>query len=773
MPRPRKHDDNGENDDSAESRALSLKESIAELDLPSAKIKGEPNPEYYRVKMQRVNDMMLVALARGDRLPFNYESAIAGIKAEAKLAGFTESMLADRRTDSERTEDAIKALLDQPDDFWALTDADCELIDKGLKNAIEHIEDVLNERRELKGLDEDEILVLRARAERGKAMRSRIKAMLRLRTLIRHPGRDRKMDQWGVPKYAPEIAAPLLYMLYAHRSNTDSMAQTASNGTQSHVLMIGRHHARFAVTTWMGLNGVRLTPMKILLNHDHHAHVVLIAPPGTGKSEYLMSVVELDICRRPRAQWAYLHAVAEQAQSALGYIQQAFSPNTPVGKRRAALFPNVMLDDCDNNKTKMRVKLSARLKSPTIIAAGVTAKALGSNTDRQARDDVVPQSDRDQPTERERRKQIMGGTWSSRQRGGKCFTIDIGTMWHPDDYLCDLVRQAKRGKLPILVDIQRCGGPVATEWGPPFFPLWPEVYPKEELRRRYEQMGNRAMWSAAYEANPLAEDMQVIRALRYYDPTDKEHDEFLASALFHVSVDPTATNRETSDKAGLVYAAMGEISRMADNGSERTYESRVRILDAQQNHVNQVELADHVARYALQHPVWKVHVETRSGYHATADILENTWGLTVERHDPTNIKKMVRLKQCAGLIDDSMPGMRAVVEFPGRRDEHGKIGPDPARWGWLYDQFLRFGFADDHVVDALSQLLNHFIREGDLVAGVGEASESVRRAITQTGDPRVIAMLNSAKKQSAVGGSPGVEEEKWAQARWGENGYHV
>jgi hypothetical protein len=195
----------------------------------------------------------------------------------------------------------------------------------------------------------------------------------------------------------------------------------------------------------------------------------------------------------------------------------------------------------------------------------------------------------------------------------------------------------------------------------------------------------------------------------------------MASATYHVTVDPTATNKETSDKAGLVYVAVGETPVVTINNGTETigYVNKVRVIDYKEIHVNQVELADTVAKYSMSRPVYQVHVETRGGYQATADILQNKWGIEAVRHDPGPKNKEQRLKQCAGVIDNSLAGLPALIEFPGVTMTDGRVGPDE-KHKQFYNQFLDFGYAvDDHCVDAMTQLVNYLLRSGTIVAGGG------------------------------------------------------
>ena len=450
-------------------------------------------------------------------------------------------------------------------------------------------------------------------------------------------------------------------------------------------------------------------------------------------SEFASHYLALEINLRPQTQALYIHAIADKAQEQKAHVARLFTRESSAGRRNLSIWPHV-LDKTDNNKTKMRLKLPERSKSPTVTSTGIMSAQLGADTNIQILDDIVPQSDVDQPTERDRRFKILSGTFGTRQRGQDTFRVVIGTFWHHDDALSRLWKIGDTSDLYVR-SRQSTGGPNSS---PPFRPLWPEVFPAAELRRRFDEMNhNISLWSANYMGNPITEEARLIKQLAYYDPDSMQHMDFMVGARCYVTVDPTATNKEKADKAGLVYVAVGDIQTDTNvNGILTTgWVTKARIVDYKQIHVNQVELADTVAHYALARPVHQVHVETRSGYHATADILQNKYGIEAVRHDPGPRNKEQRLKSCAGIIDNSLQGLQALVEFPGIPYSDGKLGPDEKHKPF-YAQFLDFGYSpDDHCVDAVTQLLNYLLRSGTLVAG-GEATVSVGK-FPESRNPRM------------------------------------
>lgn len=713
-----------EHDADAAQSILGILAQWKPLPLPPPTIGNKPNPAYFQAKYQLANDLNLRAMQSGTMIP-GYDSTMSGIAREVKIAGFDEKSIQDQRSDAEKLRSAYDAMREQPLDVLTMLDSEVQLLEEGFEKAFEVVGrqyDKVSGQRPGEGVSEYEL-----RIAQGKKASGLMRRIIRLRKKIRNPRAAYPDD----PRRADiaEACRPLWFMLYVARTNEKAQAQQLANGELSYVLRIGEHHGGLALAHWIARNHVRFRDLMAHKVEHPYQGMVGQRPPGHGKSEFAMACTALEACIRPTMQGVYLHAVKEQAEDALKYIAQMLGEDSEAGLRRRAMYPDIQIER--SNTKMLQLRLDTKLKSPTLRASSTSTKALGSNVDWLVIDDAVPKSDRDQPAERERRKSNIGGTWMSRLRGGGGYVMIIGTVWHPDDYLAGMIREAEAGKGNFLLTKGVTGGPNSN---PPFYPLWPEVYPASTLKRLYETIKDPEIWACNYEGNPTPESTRVIHNLRYYDPLSTEHADFLASAQFHISSDPTATNRENSDKAGLVYAAFGEIVVTTSQDTVLA-ETRLRLIDATEQHWSQVQLADGIAAYAATRPTSMAHVETRGGYHATADILENKYGIVAIRHDPTNVKKLARLKRVAGLIDDSIAGIRAQVEFPGMKMPDGTVGPDP-RWRWLYDQFLNFGFAADHSCDAVVQLVQWGVNDGLLVAGEGEVSRQAVRVVGYRSEAR-------------------------------------
>lgn len=707
-------------------------------DIPPSKIGGKINPEHYRVRLAHINLVAEAAVKRGGSIPFNVESLTKMIEREASMAGLDATSISDARSEGDKIIAAVNRLLDEgdKDTIFEQTDDDIDLLIKEMERVVEGPDMCLHLIQDTQYTSE----IIAEKKTRGKKWLNRLQRVRRLRDLARYPiPPDVNVDKKISPAlYAAWEASHILrYMLYVGRSST--INRKTDRGFQSHIYRFGRHHARFAVDTWEARTGTLFENHQILIGgRQPYKGVILIAPPGHGKSEFASHYLALEINLRPNTQALYIHAIADKAQEQKAHVARLFTRESSAGRRNTSIW-NHQLDKTDNNKTKMRLKLAERSKSPTVTSTGIMSAQLGADTNIQILDDIVPQSDVDQPTERDRRFKILSGTFGTRQRGQDTFRVVIGTFWHHDDALSRLWKIGDTSDLYVR-SMSKTGGPNTS---PPFKPLWPEVFPAQELRRRFDEMNhNISLWSANYMGNPITEEARLIKTLAYYDPDSMDHMDFMAGAQCYVTVDPTATNKEKADKAGLVYVAVGEVQTdYAKDGTVTTgFMTKARIVDYKEIHVNQVELADTVAQYSMARPVHQVHVETRSGYHATADILQNKYGIEAVRHDPGPKNKEQRLKACAGIVDNSLAGLQALVEFPGVPHTDGKLGPDEKHKPF-YNQFLDFGYApDDHCVDAVTQLLNYLLRSGILVAG-GSATVSVGRFPEQR-NPRMSEELD-------------------------------
>lgn len=709
------------------------------LGLPKRRLDdGSPNIEFHRERYYRTTRLVTEATLKGERSPIDIKQVNELYMAEAKLDGFSEREIVDRRTDAEIYRDEAARVLEAPDALFEVTDQTLDHLESEIERAVGKCQAVIEEANggmtpemvafmNKAGKVADEVIL-----SRGKAWLNRLRRVRRLREMVRNPvPKDIEKKATQAEKYAWEASRVLRYMLYVGRAN-NRMKKGSSDAT-ANLFVFGDMHCRMAVACWEAEHGVMYDDQGISKGAKNWKGVIIIAPPGHGKSEFAMNHAALWISDKPQTQGAYLHNAEEMAEESMRYIRMAFDPKTDRGRRSIALFPAVRLAKLGNNASQMQVVVKAKTKSPTMIASGVMSDRQGSNTDYQIRDDIVPQKDIYEPTTRERRKKILHGTWDRRQRGDGTFALHIGTLWHHDDALCEMVRTAAKDGLYKVCTV-RCGGPRSV---PAFKPAWPEVYDSEYLRGVYTQLGDARLWAAAYMADPRSEETSIVSKVRLYDATSEDHRDFVTRAIMHVSVDPAATNREKNDKAGIVYAAVGDVRIETPSGV--AFVTKMRILDAREMHNTGAELVEAIGRYCGEHKTDYVHIETKTGFSFVAEWLDDKFGIDCIRHDPGDKSKERRLRQCSGMICERVcraGGFEPVVEFPGRPRLTKNGDPQTSNgrpildvipeYQWLADQFTMFGVhPDDHALDATTQLINYLSKTGALPASGGMITQKM------------------------------------------------
>lgn len=719
---------------------------------------GRPNPDYFRALYAAISCMAFDSVMQGQQVPFNADQLRKFVDSEAEAAGFDPKVLADARAPEEKALDAARQLRETPEALLEMTDEVLDALEKAMDIADSQMREY--QRGKMREADAD-----------PKGFRRRIARVRRLRDRARHPV-GRTVGPNHQDRLAAEAAHLLRFMAYVGRSNMEGSARSPA----AFVFKFGMPHVKMAAALWEFENGIQYTPDSVLRDHIPYRGAVLTCPPGFGKTELIVHWAALEMHRNRRTQGVLLHAKAERAEKNLAYLGNCLDPEQEVGRRYMSLFPDMGLEQ--RNSKQMRIRSKFSLKEPTWSASGDNAKALGRNTNVIVADDVVPQSDAEQETERERRCTRFAGTWLSRQRGGGTKLIIIGNIWHHDDMHSRMIRLAEKaaqtgGREGVLLRVsrQRVGGPKSH---PPFFTIWPEVYPAAELRKRFFEMNNPALWASAYELNPLPDEQKLVRKLRLYDPSGEEHKRFLRSATYRLSIDPAGTRNLKSDKAGVLYAAHGEVVAVTGESHDRTYTSakKLRVLDAWELTANQVDIVQWSLLQMERMKVDYLHVESRSGYAATGDIFQHYHGVPVVRYDPKNRDKKERLKSVSPMIEDlyADTGIQAVVEFPcelgsdGRPalDAAGQMRPDP-RLSWLVRQIVEFGFCGaDHAVDALTQLLIGLMSELDVGS---PASQRVVRSASMTREERG-RRLRTQQVRHVLRGTDGKKPAELEDAEW-------
>lgn len=678
---------------------------------PPRYLGAKPNLDHLRWAYRQINKLSLdVATGKKLAMPdgYNLGQAEKLLDSEAKnIHGVNAKHLRDARSDAQVLEEAARVYQETPDSIFEWTDKMIDEMERQMDRADLHCA----ERMGGTGTLSESNAKLEAIKKKCSEQLCRLR-ILRTRARTAFAPGTKKSDE---PYFT---AAHLLrFGVYVGRS-------PQGHGPGS-VFRVAEHHADMAFRTYEAEN--RRCWWQGRWDEQEVEGIMLVIPPGHGKTAYGIHRQVLRSCQNPRRRVIVIHANIDEAAKNVQFVGAYFDSGEAPGRRVRSLFPELPALR-QRNQSQIVFELPEVQRQPNYKAYGLHANAAGADCDELWQDDLIDQKIAEQEMERKRAFDRVNGTWERRKRGKRALTFITCTLWHHDDPNSRLIELTKNQKTRFRILIKRCGGPDST---PPFKPLWPEEYPAAKLKTIYGQMRNPRLYSACYECNPTPDGLRKVKRLAYYLPGDPTHQRFLARALFYLSLDPTATNRERSDRAGLVYVAMGDV--ITDGpGNTRVMDRRLRIIDARQFHATQTEGVNEVCAFALTNMVHYVIAETRSGFNATAEMLEAR-GMDVIRHDPKNRKKELRLGDVAPMLDDSLrekgfPG--AVVEFPGRLSDDGKIVKDnESTLHWLEQQILEFGnVAEDHAVDALVQVCKEVghelaVGEGSNVSGGAALAE--------------------------------------------------
>lgn len=707
---------------------------------------GSRNPDWFRWAFKQVNDLN-VAVALGIKeMPkgYNLAQALALLEAEAQVSGYDPKHLQDVRTEAEKVSDAWREVANSPESVFEIVDETLEAMETQM-NAADNLGLQL-----LGGSNTDEGLE-RELKRYELAKKKWAERLSRVRKL-RHRAREPFPGGFGGDYRCYAAVHAVRFMIYVGRS---------SIGADSTIFRVGKHHVEFSIDLWSARNGLRYWDHEWMpVQYDG---VMGVMPPGHGKTALAAHAITLIIDQNPREKWIFGHAQAPKAEENLAYVGSNFDPATANGRRNISLFNPPRIAKKNSDTLDLEDRSSETKKASTIRAHGITSKISGSDADGIWFDDPCDQELAEQETTRKRVFDRMNGTWRARKRGEKAFEIITTTLWHHDDPNCRWLKLIADNKINFLAIVRKCGGPEQN-----FAPLWPEVYPASRLKLKYAEMRNPRLYAAAYQSDPQPDELRRIKRLAYYLPGAPEHQRFLSAAVFHLSLDPSATNSEKSDEASFVYAGEGDLVIERDGGL--VYERRMRVLDARQFKANQSQGVGVVCDYAAFHPTHYLHAETRSGFNATAEMLEAR-GVDVIRHDPKNKNKMLRLEHVAVMLDDALrdkgfPG--AAVEFPGKLMEDGKtVGPDPeSELAWLEEQVLNAGVAvKDHGLDGLTQLCKWV--GPSLGVGEGAVTAALQEPRRAGIDPRMEReMAQYAKKDYRSAAEEDVAYWNGRDARW-------
>lgn len=754
--------------------------------VPDRLIEGRPNIEHFRVRLRNLNALNEFNQFRKGQLLKGYKQTLDGILLEAKFCEFKERDILSAIGVEDRIQALLERVLDEPTVNHALEadDAVLDRMEEGIQAAIDGCKARLVE---LRAEGEREGAKYRARIHAGKAWMARLRRLRRVRSDVRE---TRPAHRCNGDIQALDASLVLRRMLYIMRSDISESSQAGQKiGRERRVapadliLEIPRHVCDFAVAAWVAQNGVKFYAAGSAGEVRAAPHIftedgggkkgcyeceglIIVAPPRHMKTTFGAAWTVTEEIENPRLQCFLLHAVEELAQNNYNLVRNCFHADDAAGKRTQSLFPDVRLRRSTDTHTWFDV--SEKTKNAQLSFAGIRQGKLGTNVDRLWTDDPVERAEVTAEHQRERTHKQFTQVYLPRVQGRSPFTIITATLWHDDDTVSRLIRQAEAGKVKFAVIIRAAGGPKSS---PPFKPLWESRYPARWLRSKYETMQDPHGYACQFMAQTKTDELRTVRRLGLYlarvdhdagsafrDCSDnggdgacgkchgclmRAHRKFLAGAEFHLSLDPSATSKREvkrhTDRAGLVYGACGDVVREFIDSGMIVHERRteLRIADAKSFFASGTEAIEEIKHYSTSHRVDVLHIETVTFSSMIVESVRNQFNLDARQvvgHPPKNLSKAQRLQSIALLLDDSPRDVGlagASILFPGVLRADGSITIDESL-KWVERQIVDFGSTgEDHVVDAITQLGKHVAHQ--LQHGRGAISEAMGRAVDAGG----------------------------------------
>lgn len=709
---------------------------------------GSPNSDYFRWLYGRILEQAVTAAEQGKSVA-NLPQMLSGFRELCDMHGVDADLLAEQKSETVLIREAIDRLLETPEALFELEDRQIDLLDQRMTETVRIMGEFIDRQK-----DKASIAGVQQVAEHHLAInihqaQIKKKSAERILTMIEKVRRLRRWAREAIPSEALkgledrwDASRTLRFMLYVGRSNI------SKGGEGNQFYTIGKHHCAMAFSVWKAKYGIHVGPFMLQKGAYYGAKgvnpkydgCIIVCPPGHGKSDFAAHEVALWIIDNPYEQVLVGHAKEDKASDQMRYTSAMFDMGEPVGRRRHALFPHIKVSRKKRPTTSsLHLDVDQTLKAPALRAHGINEAISGSNATKMLLDDPVDEKEAEEPSTRDRKYNRICNTWLTRLRGSEeTFTLVTATIWHEDDAVSRLVSLADAGKARYVICWMPAGGPDK------FKPVWPEMYPAAYLKSKYAQ--NPQQYQTVYMMKPAGKSGKIVNAFRWFDPQSEEHQEFIGRCAVHVTVDPSATNRQKSDRHGVLFVGVGELRQETalENGGKQVSTRRVaRILSADSIHAAPVDVLASIAARAAAQRVDYLHIETVGGFGALADVAENLYDMPTIRHTPTGQgSKEQRLRSVAPMIDASLPGMIPCVEFPHAPDDPTRPHDDIR---WLTDQILRFGStkADDGV-DALTQLLKHL--SGELSPGEGAVTQSVRASLT-AGNPALAAIYSAFRKQ--------------------------
>jgi len=348
------------------------------------------------------------------------------------------------------------------------------------------------------------------------------------------------------------------------------------------------------------LRGGKKVPPK-----SGHDRVLIIAPRGWGKTSWIIRRIIWELGHNPNQFVTVVSADDSISTAILSEIARNIEHNEALHR----VFPYLRRGDLWQN-TRLNVSRSIVSKDFSLKASGLFSTGVSGRAHLLVFDDVVAwRTTHGLPSYREESKRIFYHVWMPQLLpNGRA--ISLCTPWHPHDLNMDLERSGSWAVWKRAALVNRDGEPDIHGES-----TWPEVWPTEQLRQKYEE--DEASFLMQYLLQPTL-------------PTELAFDlaDILASCVNFAPEAIWTWPKYMGVDVGMRVEGPGSYSCiviLAVDPERDTYWG----LDIYREKCTAVELVQTIRDLAQQYSIVKCYVENNAFQQALVDFL-NQYGVSFE-----------------------------------------------------------------------------------------------------------------------------------------------